>query len=300
MEQAMQWGLEVITTIQKAGSPFLDTVFKGITSLGNKEFFLIVIPLVFWCVDTKKGIRLAMVVLLANFVNQFCKEWWRQPRPSDLRPEVGLIKAEGFGLPSGHSQGAVVFWGVLGSWLTKPWNLLVAIILPLLIGFSRVYLGVHFPTDVFTGWGIGLIILGTYLLAGKLFIEWFLKLSITRQVIILVATTAVLQVLNLKDTMSPALFLGMSGGYLLMKLFVKFDASIGSIALKLLRFIMGITVMAIIYVGLKALFPDEGSSGYHVFRFLRYFLLGVWAALGAPWMFKISGLLTPQLREGIR
>ena len=300
MEQVMQWGLEVITTIQKVGNPFLDTVFKGITSLGNEEFFLIVIPLVFWCVDTKKGIRLAMVVLLANFVNQFFKEWWQQPRPFDLRPDVGLIEVEGFGLPSGHAQGAVVFWGVLGSWFAKPWNLLVAIILPLLIGFSRVYLGVHFPTDVFAGWGIGLFILGSYLLAGKLFIEWFLKLSITRQVIILAATTAVLQLLNLKDTMSPALFLGMSGGYLLMKLFVKFDASAGSILLKLLRFIMGITVSAVIYIGLKSLFPGEGSPGYHVFRFLRYFLLAVWVALGAPWMFKISGLLTPQLREGTR
>jgi hypothetical protein len=52
-----------------------------------------------------------------------------------------------------------------------------------------------------------------------------------------------------------------------------------------LRLILGFVVMALIYLGLKRLFPDESSVYYRIGRFIRYSLAGLWSSAGAPWVF---------------
>src|SRR4030042_986686 len=59
MEAIWQWGLDVIHTVQSVHGPVLDTIFKAITFLGEEDFFLILLPLVLWCVDFAFGARLA-------------------------------------------------------------------------------------------------------------------------------------------------------------------------------------------------------------------------------------------------
>jgi membrane-associated phospholipid phosphatase len=75
---------------------------------------------------------------------------------------VAHMRIHSYSFPSGHSFGATVFYGLLAylAWsrLPHPWNLLVVLLLVLLIilvGLSRVYLGAHFPSDVVVGWLLG-------------------------------------------------------------------------------------------------------------------------------------------------
>ena len=73
--------------------------------------------------------------------------------PTGWIPAVRAYAEESsFGLPSGHAQNAVVVWGMLALWIRKTWAWIAGVIIILLIGLSRIYLGVHFPTDVLGGW----------------------------------------------------------------------------------------------------------------------------------------------------
>ena len=61
METVLQWGLEVIRTIQQVQSPLLNSIFIVITRLGGSMSFLLVLPLLFWCVDYNLGVRLTVL-----------------------------------------------------------------------------------------------------------------------------------------------------------------------------------------------------------------------------------------------
>ena len=55
METVWQWGIDTIHTVQLMHGPVLDAIFEAITFMGNEEFFLILLPLIFWCVDFAVG-----------------------------------------------------------------------------------------------------------------------------------------------------------------------------------------------------------------------------------------------------
>lgn len=64
MDGIWQWGLVVITTLQSARGPVLDTVFRAFTVLGEEEFYLLLFPTLLWCVDARLGFRLGVLVLI--------------------------------------------------------------------------------------------------------------------------------------------------------------------------------------------------------------------------------------------
>jgi hypothetical protein len=59
---------------------------------------------------------------------------------------------------------------------------------------------------------------------------------------------------------------------------------------RLVRFVCGLIILLALYLGLKAVFPGEGSPLQLLFRFLRYGLCGIWVTLGAPWLFRLTRL----------
>ena len=126
MEGIWDWGLEVIRAIQTVHGPFLDEVFRAITFMGEEDFFMILMPLILWCVDFALGVRLAFFFLFSTVVNSVTKGAFAHPRPFDLDPAVKLHDATGYGLPSGHSQSAVVVWGIIASYVHKWWAWVVA------------------------------------------------------------------------------------------------------------------------------------------------------------------------------
>ncbi|MCK4722360.1 MAG: phospholipid phosphatase, partial [Dehalococcoidia bacterium] len=101
MEALLQWGLDLILAIQQIHGPVLDGIFRAITFMGEEEFYLILLPLLLWCVDFGLGARLGALFLLSSYLNFGLKDLLRQPRPFDLDPSVKLSSAEGYGLPSG-------------------------------------------------------------------------------------------------------------------------------------------------------------------------------------------------------
>ena len=287
MEAPLQWGIDLIVAIQQIHGPALDSIFRAITFMGEEEFYLLLLPLLLWCVDFALGVRLAILFLISSYLNADLKNLFQQPRPFDLDPSVRLSSAEGYGLPSGHSQSAVVVWGSIAAWARKTWFWVVAIGLMALIGFSRIYLGVHFPTDVLAGWAIGAVLLYLYLAVPPGVEKRLAELSLGMQMLLALAVPVVLLLIHpVKDTTTAlATLAGAGAGLALTHRYTPFSAR-GPWWQRALRFLIGSAVVFVLYLGLKMVFPGEGSPLYLVFRFLRYWLIGVWVSFGAPWLFR--------------
>ncbi|MDY6878086.1 MAG: phosphatase PAP2 family protein [Chloroflexota bacterium] len=286
MEAIWQWGIDLIHTIQLVHGPTLDAIFKAVTFLGEEEFFLILLPLLFWCVDFIIGARLAFAYLLSVYVNAGLKNLFAHPRPFELDPTVKLHDIGGYGLPSGHAQSAVVVWGIIAAGFRKTWLWVLAILMMMLIGFSRVYLGVHFPTDVLGGWAVGAAFLAAYLALEPHFVAWLKRAGLAIQLALAVVVPLALMLLYpTKDTgSSMAVLMGMGVGIALSRRLVPFSVD-GPVWQRVVRLLTGLIVLLILYVGLKLVFPAEGEPLYFAMRVVRYTLVALWATLGAPWMF---------------
>jgi len=301
-----QWGLEIIRFIQHFESPALTVIMKIITNLGSEFAYLAVLPLIFWCIDEKRGIRLGTAVLLSAWLNGTFKNALKQPRPYELDPSVGRTVEDSYGIPSGHAQGSLTFWGIIGGWIRQPLGLILAFALPLLISFSRLYLGVHFPTDLFAGWLLALIVLGIYYFGASTIEKLFNTLNIRFKILIVALIAFVMNDLNPLDTSMGGAFFGIATGYFIMIEWFAFSARHNAQGQRprflelLLRYLIGIIGASIIYKGLKQVFPGESSPWYAMGRFIRYTLLGAWISAGAPWVFirlKLAGSEEPIINQ---
>jgi len=286
LDAALEFGLDLIEAIQGLRSPALDGLFSTLTALGNAEFYLLVAPAILWCLDYQMGARLGLLVLLSATLNVTIKDLLMQPRPCDLRPEICIEEATGYGLPSGHAQNAVVFWGLPAHWLGRGWMWVGAIGLMLLIGFSRIYLGVHFPTDVLGGWAVGALILALYLNTRTGVEGWLTSLGTGPQILLALAGPGVFLAIDSNSEIVQAMsaFAGFGSGLALTHRYLHFSSS-GPIWQRAVRFLLGVVVVVVLYVGLSAVFPGEGEALYLPFRILRYAAVGLWISFGAPWLF---------------
>ncbi|TEU19963.1 MAG: phosphatase PAP2 family protein [Anaerolineales bacterium] len=155
------WGTGVILWVQSFRHPFFDALFLTATFLGEEEFYLIFLPFIYWCLNKQVGVGLTYITMLSHYLNSVVKLTFRLPRPSD--PRLVLLRTETSpSFPSGHAQSAVANWGYLVTRFRHKMFSIVAVVLILLIAFSRIYVGVHFPQDVVGGLLIGLLLLVAY------------------------------------------------------------------------------------------------------------------------------------------
>lgn len=163
MSAFMAWNLDILRAIAALRTPRLDSIMQGITELGGETVFMVLLLVVFWCVDKNKGYYLMLLCFAGTAVNQVLKIAFCIPRPWLLDPSFEIVEsaragAAGFSFPSGHTQNAVAAYGGLARVTEKWWLRIVCLALTLLIPFSRMYLGVHTPLDVgvsfLLAWGL--------------------------------------------------------------------------------------------------------------------------------------------------
>ncbi|MDR2923878.1 MAG: phosphatase PAP2 family protein [Treponema sp.] len=303
MEEILQWGLDCIRQIQiltpLSVTPGLTMIMRAISGTGSAAIYMVLIPFVYWCVDEKKGLRLAVVLLISVWINFALKFFLDQPRPffEGYDPSVGMVAETMGGFPSGHAQNSLVAWILIASWriiprLSRAVHFCIAAFLCLLIGFSRIYLGVHFPTDVLGGWLLGGIILAVYFAAGKQIEAW---LESPRAGLIAAAVLAfAMNMYRPSEYMliPGGMILGLGIGCFLCRRYMDFNASLKDRAGKekylvlLVRYALGITAMVLLYAATgKAVNGLRDSGNYQLYVFTRCILAAIWFSAGAPWVF---------------
>jgi membrane-associated phospholipid phosphatase len=289
MDQVLSWGLGVVRGVQSLASPALTAVMKGFSLAGAEYCYLAILPLIYWCVDKRRGLRIGFLVFFSTVVNLRLKLAFAQPRPYDLDPALGMARESSFGLPSGHAQTSTVLWGSAAPLFRVPWGLILAIVLPLLVGISRIYLGVHFPSDVLAGWAIGAILLVFDRLWGERVERFVAGLHETLLLALVAAVALGMNAIYLKDTSLSGAFFGLAAAAIFAKKKAPFSVS-GSFIRRALRYLFGLATVVVIYALPKLLLAQIEAGGPPIVRFLRYALLGAWVALGAPWLFLKLGL----------
>lgn len=179
MEALMRSGIELILVFQSI--PGLTGLMQVFTFFGNEPFFLFIMPAIYWCLDAGFGRRLAVVLIASNGLNGLFKIAFHLPRPGwiDLRVKI-LSHESSYGLPSGHAMNALAVWGFIAAQFKKGWLWITAAMLIFMISLSRLYLGVHFPTDLLAGWILGALFLGAFLTLERPVVAWLKGLT-TRQ-----------------------------------------------------------------------------------------------------------------------
>ncbi|HET7838258.1 MAG TPA: phosphatase PAP2 family protein [Rectinemataceae bacterium] len=296
MDGILGWGLNAVRSIQAFASPMLTSLMLGLSWFGNLWLILLAVPAVYWCVDRRRGARLGILMFISGFVNLWLKLVFAQPRPYDLDQSVALARESTFGLPSGHAQNSLVFYSGIEPLIPRPWGALAAIALPVLIGFSRVYLGVHFPSDVLVGWAIGLIIL----LCDRLFGDWVERLfALLRERLQLALVAAIALAMNAIDKSEAALtgaFFGFAAGLVYMPRLAPIETG-GSAGKRTLRYLFGIGVALGLYALLNLASKGLEPMSPSLVRFVSSAVLGLWLSLGAPLAFIRIGLASREKDE---
>jgi membrane-associated phospholipid phosphatase len=323
MKSLFDLGVAIVHFVQGWGG-WLEQPMKLISFLGTEDFFMLVLPIVYWCIDTNLGMRVAFILMFSGSVNDMLKMAFHWPRPYWYSTQVkGLTPEISFGMPSFHAQTAMSIWGMLADWLCRWWAWLACGLIIFLIGLSRLYLGVHFPHDVLFGWLVGGLVLWLSLRFWAPVTGWLKKQNRTRQ--ILVGFLASLLVIGM--SLVPFLWLRLTGWQVPAEWTQNAQAATGvapapvelasamtyggtvfGLAIGLawitslggfqargpfwklaLRFLLGLAGVLAIRYGLKAAFeliaPEAEALVPYFLRYIRYVCIGAWMSGAAPWLF---------------
>jgi membrane-associated phospholipid phosphatase len=175
-KEAFSFDRAFLLWLHQFANPQLDRLFLFFTSLGDPPavvtIFMMAIAWLFLKQHYTDGLRLTIVCAGGVVINQGMKLFFAKPRP-ELWPR--LIADLSFSFPSGHAVGSMVVYGFIAYILAKKWPpskqyiYAIASVVILAIGLSRLYLGLHYPTDIIAGYGIGILWLTTCL---KLDFSW--------------------------------------------------------------------------------------------------------------------------------
>ena len=175
MEAIWNFEISLIAGLQTSLAS-LAGFFQAATFLGSEEFFILVMPVLYWCVDTSVGLRIGVMLLLSGHFNGIFKVIFHSPRPFWYSPDIKALSTEtSFGMPSGHAMNTTSIWGTAAVLARKKWFTILSVVVILLVGFSRLVVGMHFISDVLAGWVLGLILLLLFVKLDKPVSAWLVR-----------------------------------------------------------------------------------------------------------------------------
>jgi membrane-associated phospholipid phosphatase len=294
------------------------------TFLGSQEFYLLLVPLFYWCLNKELGADLGVLLVLSSFTNTALKSFFKHSRPFWEDPALQLGDESSFSTPSAHAQSSAALFGYLAWFVAdkrrgRLWAVLLGVLM-VLVALSRVYLGVHFLGDVIWGVAVGLGLAALYVwLKPKLLPQLkrfptgiHVLLALVAAAFIFVVVSLLLAVpfgsgqmfgelyanayrSALEDAATIAgLAFGLWVGLALETRKVRFSVA-GPWWHRVLRYVFGIIGLFAIWMGLRIIFPQEPTPLGLALRMVRYTLAMLWAIAGWPWLF-VKMKLAP--REG--
>jgi membrane-associated phospholipid phosphatase len=289
----------VVVWLQASGNGLFDALARFMHFAGGIIFYMALLALVFWAINRRVGLRLVMVTLLASLTAEGLKQLFATPRPHIAHPEVvtPLVEQTGYGMPSGHTLMALAFMGYVALWLRDRRFTIFAVIYVLVMGWARMYAGVHYPQDV-----IGGLVFGGLLLAlfhryeDALLDRWNALNTLARLAVIVAGSGLAVLVSGASESglTVAGILLGMGGGLQWEVRAVRFEPG-GSLVARGVCFAGGLALALALYAGLSALF--EPLTPESVWRVVRYATIGLAVSAVWPWISVQVGL-TGQMPAG--
>lgn len=277
----MEWQADVIRGIQSFSNPFFDFLFEAVTTAAETLLIVGILLIVYWCFDKDTGIFAIWINMTGQTFSVGLKGILMVPRPFGA-PGIRTFHAEtatGYSFPSAHTSASAnmlysfaIRYGKRSLWAA-------AIIFPLIVALSRVYLGCHWPLDVAGGYAIGFLF---PLLAFPLYKRFPEK----RELLYTMTALVFLPFLLIPGVDKKDLFtcfgcnFGIAIGAYLENKFVKFDNPENN-KNRILRALLGFIVVGILYFIPKLILPVSD-----LITLLRYFLLGISGIFIVPAIFK--------------
>lgn len=282
--------IEMLQGIQSIASPWLDKVMIGFSFIGDEEFYIATVPLIYYAFNKRMGIRLAIVLVMSMFINAWLKVVFAAPRPIGVEGirSLYISSAPGMSFPSGHSQGSATYWGYLAAAVGKKGFAVLAGGIILCVMFSRLYLGVHWPVDVVGGLVFGLLFVSGLVWSDGRFVQRLshrVKLALG-----LLLPLGLLALYHEPEGMKLIGFLlGAWVGYVLEQEHVGMELP-ERWTKRIVPTLVGLALVFTLRTVLKELLPASGLSDL-----VRYTAVGMCATLLVPWLF-VKWKWYPRLR----
>ena len=286
------WLMDMLRALAGMRSAPMDAVMQGVTKLGHEALFVVVACALLYCVSKEQGYRFLFMFNLGQIGNQALKVIFAVPRPWVIDTEfkavdAALPDAAGWSFPSGHTQSATMMYGWLARVIKKRWAYLAAAVVILLVGFSRMYLGVHTLLDVGTGLLLGIASIAVSELIFRLFGNKKHFIPVLAAIISAVSLVYLILILTLDrgsalfadDLSIAATLFGLSFGFfcgcLIERRFINYDVK-AVWWVQIIKVALGLGLMMAMRFGLKALFGLIAGSDQTLeclLDGLRYFLM---------------------------
>jgi membrane-associated phospholipid phosphatase len=267
--------LEILRWMQRFSHPALDVAAELLTMLGEPVLIAVLFCALYWCYDKKLGETLILTMMASFCLNGILKDFFALPRPIG---EEGIVSrrvetATGYAFPSGHTQSATAFWMPLMLAAKGMIGRVLPILIILCVGWSRLYLGVHYPRDVLGGIAFGVLV--------TLVMRVLQKKKLRGVAIILCLLLAAVAMLTGKsaDTMKAVgLTVGAVGGFLFEQRYVGFIIPEKGKTL-LLRLAAGLVIIGVLYALPKLLLPDSAIIGAMRYGMVAFVAVGLYPYL---------------------
>lgn len=266
--------LDIIRWIQTLDGEFWRIFFECFTFFGSEYFLIFSVALIYLAWDKEFGEQIAFITLFSVTLNGVLKDGFQFYRPIGQpgikSPAAGTVLNDSivggypysYSFPSGHSQLSATFFTYLALEVKKKWLTVLGIVVIILVGLSRLFLGVHYPKDVLFGCFLGIVLAaGLYLISKKIKnITCFYLVSY-----LLIAPFAIFIVRSADTVKALGALTGFLLGNYLEKRFVGFSTEVG-IRAKILRLLIAVFGAAAVTVFFEICLPHT-----LLFQFLQYF-----------------------------
>lgn len=264
---------EINLLLQKYATPFWDKFFLTVSGISNEYVYVAMVLVIYYFVDKYKGVKIGLIVSSTLMLNFLFKNILKVPRPYVNNKDIvckDIAQGYGYSFPSGHSQLNSGFFTAIHRLFGKKRFIPLSAAFVLLTAFSRVYLGVHSVWDVTAGLLIGLL----WSLVACKYIDVVLKDK--KNLLIVFSLVGIIDVILFKNTDSIKmlyLYFGLISGFLIEDKYVGY-ANASKISVKTLECVFCFIGILLIQFVFKYL-----PSGV---RFIKYFAVGSWLSLAAP------------------
>jgi len=294
----MSLNMEILRIIESIRTPFLDTIIGLITRLGEETIGILLLCLVFWCISKKIAYVIGVSFFLSGLTVQGMKICFRIERPWVIDPTFEPVPgakeyATGYSFPSGHTQSAAAFYGALGSQVKPIAFKIILFAIPVLVAFSRMYLGVHTLQDVLVSLVITFLliwltcrIITSEVESKKKELAISLFMIIYAVVVIIIAavmySNGTIEDRYIADCLKAAgAGIGFAIGMYIERVYIKFSVKSKNILMHMIKFVIGIAGVLVFQEGLKLVI----GTGFVVDMF-RYFLMISWVTILFPLLIK--------------